>query len=100
MEVNRFRGTTLDSWKTYAAVPFCHMTPPNNISLFVAGSGKSILWFVDLAFAVFVSDNQVAFLSPVRRSSKTLKPYAIPVKPQSRIFTSTSETSTNNTGAT
>jgi len=47
MEVNKFRVATLDSWQTCAHVPFRRLTPPNNDSLFVAGSGKSILWFVE-----------------------------------------------------
>ena len=56
MEVNRFRIATLDSWETCVPVSFCRLTPPNNIPYFLAGSGKSILWFVEhLLF--FCKDN-------------------------------------------
>jgi hypothetical protein len=40
MEVSRFRAATLDSWQT------CALSHP-------AGSGKSILWFVEHLF-IFV----------------------------------------------
>jgi hypothetical protein len=79
MEVNKFRVTTLDSWKTCAPVPFCRLTPPNNILFFVAGSGKSILWFVEhLSFSVskkteslvdFQLRNHPRYRSHVRRRS-------------------------------
>jgi hypothetical protein len=55
VEVNRFRDATLDSWETCAPVPFCRLTPPNNIPF--------CSWFwkehtlVRRAFTVFVNDN-------------------------------------------
>ena len=55
MEVNRFRLASLDSWKT--CVPLSHSAARRNlITLFVAGSGKSILWFVEY-LPFFVKNN-------------------------------------------
>ena len=59
MEVNRFRVATVGSWKTCAPVLFRLSAPTNNdvkLPLFEAGSGKSILWFVD-NLLIFINDN-------------------------------------------
>ena len=64
MEVNKFRVATLGSWKTCAVQ--LHPSPPNNTTLFVAGSGKSILWFVEqLLFLSEVTDSLVISSSAI-----------------------------------
>jgi hypothetical protein len=68
MEVNRFRVPTLDSWETCAPVPFCHLTPPNNA--FICSRLRQEHTLVRRAFTVFVNNNLVACLTPVRRLLK------------------------------
>jgi hypothetical protein len=60
MEVTRFRVATLDSWETCVPVPFCRLPPPN--VFFVAGSGKSILWFVEPSLFVSTIIESLVFL--------------------------------------
>src|SRR6266849_7864281 len=62
MEINRLRVATLDSWKTCAPVSFCRLTPPNSIPFFIAGSGKSILWFVEPSLFVSTIIESLVFL--------------------------------------
>src|SRR6267154_4477707 len=51
MEVNGFRVTTLDSWETCAAVPFCHPTYP--ITSFLCSWLRQERTLVRGAFAFF-----------------------------------------------
>ncbi len=67
-----FRLAPLDSWKSYAPVPFRRQTPLNDI-LFVAGSGKSILWFVEpLQFLSKIAESLVVSSSTIIRDIKTM----------------------------
>ena len=43
MEIRWF--VVVDTWETYVTVNFHHATTPDHLDS-VAGSGKSILWFV------------------------------------------------------
>jgi hypothetical protein len=45
LEVDGF--VTLDSWKTCVSILPVVTTPFDGVSCFVAGSGKTVLWFVN-----------------------------------------------------
>jgi hypothetical protein len=103
-----FQGSIYNEWKSTPSLlwihgkreshPTPHLTPPNGI-LRVAGSGKSILWFVD--HVLFLSKmTDIVYHLPVLRLSKISKICAMPVKPRWVISISTFGTSANNTGVT
>jgi hypothetical protein len=54
LEVNRFQLATLDSWETCAPVPFCRLTPPNNL---ICSWLRQEHTLVCRVFAAFVNDN-------------------------------------------
>jgi hypothetical protein len=54
MEVNRVRVATLDSWETYAPVPFCRLTPP--ITSLICSWFREEHTLVRIAFTAFVKD--------------------------------------------
>jgi hypothetical protein len=68
-----FEGRTYKEWKSTSSeshsgfmanvcpVPFCRLTPPNDI-LILAGSGKSILWFVQPSLFLLMITESLVFL--------------------------------------
>ena len=75
-----------------------YLTLPDDIS-FIAGAGKSILWFVN-PLLLLSKLTDVVHNFPVLQSSEISKSSATPVKPQWLIFISTFGISVNGTGVT
>src|SRR6266852_4977121 len=65
MEVNRFRLAPLDSWETCVVLFYFlrrYLIISLNPPLFVAGSGKSILWFVEPSIFLSAIIKSLVFL--------------------------------------
>ena len=90
----RFSG----SMENVRTCPTPYLTPPDGI-LCVAGSGKSILWFV-VPFLFLLKMTDFVYRLPVLLSSKISKSCAMPIKLRWLISISTFGTSANNTGVT
>ena len=50
MEVETLPGPSMDSWEMYVVLHSAVTTPHLIIPFFVAGSGKSVLWWVVIGY--------------------------------------------------